>query len=78
MANKASVEKFNFENSLSKLNQIVEKMESGGLTLEESLKYFEQGIALTRQCQQALKDAEQKVQILLEKNGKESLEPYDE
>jgi exodeoxyribonuclease VII small subunit len=71
-------EEFNFEKALAELNQLVEKMEQGGLSLEASLQYFEKGISLTRQCQQALKAAEQKVQILLEKNGKESLLPYQE
>lgn len=67
---------FNFEKALEQLNNLVEKMETGGLSLEDSLKSFEQGIALTRQCQTALKQAEQKVQILLEKNNKLSLENY--
>ncbi len=71
-------EPFNFESSLGELNKIVEKMEAGGLSLEDSLRYFEQGIALTRQCQQALKEAEQKVQILLEKNGQAQLESFTE
>lgn len=69
-------EQFNFETALAELNQLVEKMEQGGLSLEQSLQDFERGIALTRQCQDALKTAEQKVKILLEKNGKEILEPY--
>lgn len=78
MARKKTDQDFNFETALKELNTIVEKMESGGLSLEDSLKYFEQGIALTRQCQQALKDAEQKVQILLEKNGQIALENFAE
>jgi exodeoxyribonuclease VII small subunit len=44
-------------------------METGDLSLEESLKTFEDGIKLTRECQQALKSAEQKVKLLIEKNG---------
>lgn len=70
------VEAFNFESSLRELNTIVEKMEAGGLSLEDSLRYFEQGIALTRQCQQTLQEAEQKVQILLEKNGQTHLQSF--
>jgi exodeoxyribonuclease VII small subunit len=77
MATKNAKE-FNFENALNELNQLVEKMEQGGLSLEESLQAFEKGIALTRQCQTALKTAEQKVQILLEKNGQSQLETYQE
>jgi exodeoxyribonuclease VII small subunit len=51
-------------------------MEQGDISLEESLKAFERGIKLTRTCQQALQEAEQKVQILLEKNGQQTLEPF--
>jgi exodeoxyribonuclease VII small subunit len=53
-------------------------MEHGELSLEQSLKDFERGIALTRQCQKALKEAEQKIQVLVTRNGKEKLEPFDE
>ena len=66
----------NFENSLSELEQLVERMEQGNLPLEESLRLFERGILLTRTCQKALKDAEQKVQILLEENGEPTLKPF--
>ena len=55
---------FDFEKSLAELEQLVETMEQGELTLEESLKQFERGVALTRACQKALSEAEQKVQIL--------------
>ena len=61
--------KFDFEASLDKLEKLVERMEDGQLSLEDSLKVFEQGIALTRECQRALSEAEQKVQLLLEQNG---------
>lgn len=57
--------KFNFEESLANLEELVEAMEAGELSLEESLKAFEQGIKLTRECQLALEQAEQKVQLLL-------------
>ena len=67
---------FNFEQSLQELEALVEKMEEGNLTLEESLKYFERGVALTKSCQKALSEAEQKVQILLEKEGKEQLQDF--
>lgn len=69
-------ENFNFEVALEELNQIVAKMEQGGMALEDSLKYFEKGIALTRRCQKALQQAEQKVQILLEHNGEQALKDY--
>jgi exodeoxyribonuclease VII small subunit len=64
-----------FETALHELEQIVERMEQGELSLEESLKQFERGVALTRSCQQALRDAEQKVQILLKQSG--DAEPVD-
>lgn len=75
---KTSQELFNFEAALSELNQLVEQMEQGGMSLEDALKNFERGIALTRACQSALKTAEQKVQILLEQNGQAGLAPFNE
>ena len=54
-----------FEEALEKLSALVEKMESGDLSLEESLKIFEEGIKLSKDCQNALSDAEKKVQTLL-------------
>ena len=68
----AASKTFPFEQSLQKLEQLVEKMEAGDLSLEESLKTFEEGIKLTRECQQALLKAEQKVKLLIEENGTES------
>jgi exodeoxyribonuclease VII small subunit len=65
-----------FEDSLAELEQLVERMEQGNLPLEESLKLFERGVQLTRACQKALKEAEQKVQILLEDNGEPTLQPF--
>ncbi len=58
-----------FERSLAELEAIVEKLEQGELSLEESLQQFERGVQLTRACQTALKEAEQKVEILLRKSG---------
>ncbi|MGZ4960622.1 MAG: exodeoxyribonuclease VII small subunit [Methylomonas sp.] len=65
-----------FEDAMEELEKLVEQMEQGDISLEESLKAFERGIKLTRTCQQALQEAEQKVQILLEKNGQQTLEPF--
>ena len=53
-----------FEHKLSQLEILVSEMEKGSLSLEDSLKAFEDGIKITRECQQALKDAEQKVEVL--------------
>lgn len=67
---------FHFEQALEELETLVEQMEQGDLSLEESLKQFERGVTLTRNCQQALKEAEQKVQILLENDAKLSTKPF--
>ena len=56
------------------LEQIVERLEQGDLSLEESLAAFERGVLLTRTCQSALKEAEQKVEILLKKAGEPVIE----
>jgi exodeoxyribonuclease VII small subunit len=65
----AAKKSYPFESSLARLETLVEQMESGEMSLDESLKLFEEGIKLTRECQQALSEAEQKVNVLLEKNG---------
>jgi len=67
-----------FEESLSELEALVERMESGELSLEESLGAFERGIALTRSCQQALQAAEQKVEILTGRTPDAATEPFDD
>jgi exodeoxyribonuclease VII small subunit len=66
---------FDFENALEQLEALVTAMEAGELSLEESLRAFEKGIKLTRECQTALKQAEQKVQVLINENG--DTEPLD-
>ena len=66
-----------FEKSLEELESLVEKMEQGDLTLEESLRHFERGVQLTRSCQQALQEAEQKIEILLKNNDQEASVPFD-
>lgn len=68
---------FDFERSLRELEALVEKMEAGELSLEDSLKHFERGVALTRACQKTLAEAEQKLKILLEKNGGYALQPFE-
>lgn len=65
-----------FEKSLKELEALVAKMEQGNLSLEESLQHFERGIQLTRTCQQALKEAEQKVEILLKESGDDDIVPF--
>ena len=59
----------NFEKSLEQLEALVNRLEKGGLSLEDSLKCFEQGVKLTRECRQALQSAEQKIFVLSKENG---------
>lgn len=71
--------KINLEKSLADLESLVEELESGDLPLEKAMQKFEQGIKLTRGCQAALKEAEQKVEILLKTaGGEETLADFDE
>ena len=74
---KKSAENPNFETSLKELEALVEKMEQGDLSLEASLSHFERGVQLSRACQQALKAAEQKVEILMKKSGQEEITTFD-
>ena len=66
-----------FEKALAELEQLVETMEKGDLTLEESLKQFERGVTLTRACQKALSEAEQKVRILTRDNESAELVEFE-
>jgi exodeoxyribonuclease VII small subunit len=63
-----------FEQSLTELEALVAKLEQGDVPLEEALQTFERGVALTRQCQSALRTAQQKVEVLLARNGEETIE----
>ncbi len=65
-----------FEQSLSELESLVNQMEQGDLSLEEALSAFEAGVKLTRDCQKILDQAEQKVQLLIEKNGELQSQPF--
>jgi exodeoxyribonuclease VII small subunit len=66
-----------FEQALAELEQLVERLERGDLPLDEALKTFERGVVLTRHCQSSLKAAQQKVEILLKKNGGQAeLQPF--
>ena len=68
----------NLEKSLADLEKLVEELESGELPLEKAMQKFEDGIKLTRNCQAALKEAEQKVEILLKSaGGGEELEGFE-
>lgn len=72
--NTDSDEKLTFEAAMLELERLVEKMEAGDLTLEQSLQAFERGVVLTRLCQQELQQAELKVQQL---NSDGELEAFD-
>ncbi|PID41503.1 MAG: exodeoxyribonuclease VII small subunit [Proteobacteria bacterium] len=67
-----------FESALSRLEQITEELENGDLSLDVSLKKFDEGIKLTRFCNARLSEARAKVEILLEKDGKITVEPFEE
>jgi exodeoxyribonuclease VII small subunit len=70
--------KRNFEESLARLEQITEELESGELSLEDSLKKFDEGVKLADFCQQKLQEAQQKVDLLLKKNGRIQETPFGE
>ncbi|HLA27695.1 MAG TPA: exodeoxyribonuclease VII small subunit [Syntrophales bacterium] len=65
-----------FEDALKKLEEILRKMETGDLTLEESLRSFEEGIRLSRLCAEKLDEAERRVDILLKEDEKVVLKPF--
>jgi exodeoxyribonuclease VII small subunit len=65
-----------FEQSLTELEALVARLEQGDVPLEEALKNFERGVSLTRQCQTALRAAQQKVEVLLTRNGEETVEDF--
>ena len=73
----ASTKKINLEKSLVDLETLVEELETGDLPLEIAMKKFEEGIKLTRGCQVALKEAEQRVEILLKDAGSEELTNFN-
>jgi exodeoxyribonuclease VII small subunit len=67
-----------FEQALTELEGLVERLERGDLPLDEALKAFERGVALTRHCQACLQAAQQKVEILLKRSGQPEVEPFEE
>lgn len=72
--NKGMEEKINFEESIEKLEEIASKLEGGEISLDESLKLFEEGIKMLKACNAAIDNAEQKVNVLLSKGGDEMQE----
>ncbi len=67
----------NLEASLTEINSLIDQMEKGDLSLEQSLTQFERGITLIKHAQKILQTAEQKVQLLMKNNGDEKLMPYE-
>ena len=70
--------KFDFNKGLAELEVIINKMESGDLSLEDSLNYFEKGVKLHRQCHGALTDAQQRVNILSEADNYSEENPFED
>jgi len=67
-----------FERSLARLEEVVRKLESPQLSLDEAMKLFEEGVGLSRECQKQLEEAEGRVEILLKKaDGKLAAEPFE-
>ncbi len=73
---KKKLENFSFEESLTELDTIVQSLEQGELSLEDSMALFERGLNLSKISQTKLQAAEQKVKILLEKNGEQQLSDF--
>jgi exodeoxyribonuclease VII small subunit len=71
-------EKTLFEEELKKLQKIVEELSSGKVTLGESLKKYEEGVKIAQSCSQALEDAQRKVELLMKKDNKLSLEKMED
>jgi len=71
-------EKSIFEEDLKKLQKIVEELSSGKITLGESLKKYEEGVKIAQFCSAALTEAQRKVELLMKKDGKISLEKFDD
>ncbi|MDC9724396.1 MAG: exodeoxyribonuclease VII small subunit [Gammaproteobacteria bacterium] len=69
--------KLDYEASVTELESLVARLEQGDISLEESLKLYESGVLLTRDCQEALNAAEQKVQVLLQQSGQANLVDFD-
>jgi len=71
-------EKQDFEAEMQRLQKIVEELSGGKLTLGESLKKYEEGVKLAQSCSAALSEAQRKVELLMKKDGKFSLEKFEE
>ncbi|EMR13816.1 Exodeoxyribonuclease VII small subunit [Methylophaga lonarensis MPL] len=73
----AKRKKLDYEAAVAELETLVERLEQGDISLEESLKLYERGVLLSRDCQEALQAAEQKVQVLMQQAGQASLVDFE-
>ena len=73
----AKRKKLDYEAAVAELETLVERLEQGDISLEESLKLYERGVLLGRDCQEALQAAEQKVQLLMQQAGQASLVDFE-
>lgn len=73
----AKQKKLDYEAAVKELEALVERLEEGDMSLEESLKLYERGVLLTRDCQESLQAAEQKVQMLLQQSGQSNMVDFD-
>jgi exodeoxyribonuclease VII small subunit len=73
-----AVKKGDFEKSLGRLEEVVKRLESAELSLDEAMKLFEEGVTLSRECQKQLEEAEGRIEILLKKaDGKIAAQPFE-
>lgn len=75
--NKKKTKQIDFEAALQQIEDLIGNMEQGNISLEESLQLFERGMKLVRSCETVLGEAEQRVQILLEKDKKQTLKDFE-
>lgn len=73
----AKRKKLDYEAAVAELESLVKRLEQGDISLEDSLKFYEKGVLLTRDCQEALQVAEQKVQMLLQQSDQSTLVDFD-
>ena len=73
----AKQKKLDYEAAVAELETLVERLEQGDISLEDSLKLYERGVLLSRDCQEALQAAEQKVQMLVQQSGQAKLVDFD-
>lgn len=73
----AKRKKLSYEQAVTELESLVARLEQGDISLEESLKLYESGVLLTRDCQESLQAAEQKVQMLLQQSGQSTLVDFE-